>query len=603
LKNIQSISGLVAGRALPYPVHPDDFSRIRQSPEWDLLRRQIVDKAIYFSDQLVFDIRRMLTQSRNAEMAGRLMWQLIKPHQPQVLIGPGFGASPLLYSTALAALADGAELQVLMVRDKRKAHNQKRWVEGDHASAAGKRAVMLDDFMKAGSALPLVRDALRADSIRLDIVALALFFDMWEPLGSRQISTSQLPVLSLFTRHDIGLSRDCHDAVPPLMKGSAPDFLVDTPRWWRMGLNKSLAYPTKCAPVMADDAVFIADEKSTLWKHDLGTGNIRWSVPSLETPQKGIVQKLQYVQGSLVYGCYDGTLTKVNAETGAIQWRWKIDSSIHATPTLDEAGGRIFVNTEQWNGGRPCGHLQCLELATGRLLWKHRHAWWPPGTAAYCVATSLVVAPCNDESFTALDAASGRVAWRFKTEGMVRGQPLIKAMQGKSRLYAATERGRLHCLDTATGELIWTRRYGQGLWHQFLVADETSVFVMDGKWHFTAFDLDSGATRWLGRLRSPGCWQPVWCGAFLVVLSRQGHLAVFDPAREVKVWEGRIPGTYHQPPAVALDASGTAVLVAASSSSGLLAFDIHAHYAGSIAPSQQTPRDMTPQPPTETTPV
>jgi orotate phosphoribosyltransferase len=205
------------------------------------------------------------------KMAGRLMWQLIKPHQPQVLIGPGFGASPLLYSTALAALADGAELQVLMVRDKRKAHNQKRWVEGDHASAAGKRAVMLDDFMKAGSALPLVRDALRADSIRLDIVALALFFDMWEPLGSRQISTSQLPVLSLFTRHDIGLSRDCHDAVPPLMKGSAPDFLVDTPRWWRMGLNKSLAYPTKCAPVMADGAVFIADEKSTLWKHDLGT--------------------------------------------------------------------------------------------------------------------------------------------------------------------------------------------------------------------------------------------------------------------------------------------------------------------------------------------
>jgi hypothetical protein len=111
----------------------------------------------------------------------------------------------------------------------------------------------------------------------------------------------------------------------------------------------------------------------------------------------------------------------------------------------------------------------------------------------------------------------------------------------------------LHCLDTATGELIWTRRYGQGLWHQFLVADETSVFVMDGKWHFTAFDLDSGATRWLGRLRSPGCWQPVWCGAFLAVLSRQGHLAVFDPARELKVWEGvsQAPITSHRQ--IALD--------------------------------------------------
>lgn len=586
MKNTRNTSGLIVGSALPCSSYPGDLSQIRQFPEWEHLRRQIVDKAIYFTDQLVFDFRRMLTQSGNAAMAGRLMWQLIKPHQPQVLIGPGFGASPLLYSTALAALADGVELQVLMVRDKRKAHNQKRWVEGDHASATGKRAVMLDDFMKAGSALPLVREALKADEVKVDLVALALFFDMWEPLGSRQISTSQLPVLSLFTRHDIGLSRDCHDALPPLMKGSAPDFVGDTPRWWRMGLNKSLAYLTKCAPVIAGGAVFIADEKSTLWKHDLATGDIRWSVPSLETPQKGIVQKLQHVQGSLIYGCYDGTLTRVNAETAAIAWRWKIDSSIHATPTIDEAGGRIIINTEQWNGGRPCGHLQCLDLATGRLLWKHRHAWWPPGSAAYCAAAGLVVTPCNNESLTALHADSGRVVWQFKTEGMVRGRPLVKTVRGTSRLYAATERGRLHCLDMATGEPVWTRRYGQGLWHQFPVADETCVFAMDGKWHFSAFDLESGATRWLGRLRSPGCWQPVWCGGFLVVLSRQGHLAVFDPAHERKVWEGRIPGTYHQPPAVVVEGPGRAVLVAASTSSGLLAFDIHAHYTGPSAPGK-----------------
>lgn len=137
MKNNYSTSGLIVGSALPCSMHLGDLSQILQSPEWDLLRRQIVDKAIYFTDQLVFDFRRMLTQSRNAEMAGRLMWQLIKSHEPHVLIGPGFGASPLLYSTALAALADGVELQILMVRDKRKAHNQKRWVEGVGRVAAG----------------------------------------------------------------------------------------------------------------------------------------------------------------------------------------------------------------------------------------------------------------------------------------------------------------------------------------------------------------------------------------------------------------------------------------------------------------------------------
>lgn len=574
---------------------------VQQAPEWDLLRRQIVDQAIHFTDQLTFDFRRMLTQGRNVEMAGRLMWRLIKPLAPEVLIGPGFGASPLLFSTALAALAEGVELQVLMVRDKRKEHNQKKWVEGNRVAAMGKRAVMLDDFMKAGSALPLVREALKADGVKLELVALALFFDMWEPLGARQIATSQLPVLSLFSRHDIGLSRDCHDAVPPLMKGSAPDFVQASPRWWRMELNKTTAYPTKCAPVIAVDSVFVADENSTLWKHDLGTGDIQWSVSSLEVPQKGIVQKLQYSGGSLIYGCYDGSLTRLDAGTGEIEWRRKIDSSIHATPTVDEAGGRIFINTEQWNGGKPCGHVQCLELGNGKLLWKHRHDWWPPGSTAYCSVTGFVVAPCNDESLLALDTFTGEVKWRQKTEGLVRGQPLVKSVQGESRLYVATERGRLHCFAIATGKLIWTRRYGQGLWHQFLVADGQSVFVMDGKWHFAAFDLGSGAIRWLSRLRSPGCWQPVWCGQYLVVLSRQGHLAVLDPVKELKVWEGQIPGTYHQPPAITVHGPESAVLVAASSSSGLLAFDIYAHYAGDAACVQATASRGSLQRPTELT--
>ena len=105
-----------------------------------------------------------------------------------------------------------------MVRDKRKDYNQKRWVEGHRPSAQGKRAVLIDDFMRTGSALPLVQEALRADKVDVALCAVALFFDTWEPLGSRQISASALPVISLFTRHDVGLSRDCFDAVPPLMK-------------------------------------------------------------------------------------------------------------------------------------------------------------------------------------------------------------------------------------------------------------------------------------------------------------------------------------------------------------------------------------------------
>jgi len=522
-----------------------------------------------FGKQLNFDFRELLTDANHARDAGKLMWDMLRDLTPEVLIGPGFGAQPLLYATALAALADGVNLQVLMVRDQRKAYNQKRWVEGHRLAAKGRRAVLMDDFMLAGSAVGLVEQALAADDVPLNIVAVALFFDMWEPLGSRQISQSRYPVHALFTRHDVGLSRDAFDAVPPLMKGRSPDFIGTEPRWWRFGLNRATGYPTKCAPLVMNGGAFVADDACRLWRHDLASGEIDWCVPGLAQAHKGVVQLLQGHGDSVVYGSYDGTLTRVLAGSGEIVWRWRLDSSIHATPCIDPMRGRVYVNTEQWNSGHPTGHLQCLDWHSGLPVWKHRHAWWPPGSAALSQDGQVVVAPCNDSTLGAWQADDGSLLWRVSSHGLVRGRPLVHG----NAVIVATEQGRLQCFGLEGGHLIWSVQYGKPLWHQFLRAHGSQVLVLDSKWHLSAFEIDSGQLRWLTRLRSQGCWAPVACGDHLLVLSRDGHLAVIRPEHEVKVWEGRLPGQYHQPPAV-----GDNVLLAASTNAGLLAYTIHPEY-------------------------
>ena len=122
--------------------------------------------------------------------------------------------------------------------------------------------------MEKGSAVPLVESALKADGHDLNICAAAIFFDMWEPLGSRQISVSRFPVVSLFKRHDIGLSRDCFDAQPPLMKGTAPDFISE-PKWWRFDFNPDKFNMVKSAPVIVDDAV--AGDVAALGEQPRGT--------------------------------------------------------------------------------------------------------------------------------------------------------------------------------------------------------------------------------------------------------------------------------------------------------------------------------------------
>lgn len=543
---------------------------VRLSRAWERLRKEICGRAMWFEDEPTFDFRRLLTHATIARDAGRLMWEAVRSFRPQVLVGPGYGATPLLYAMATAALDDGHTVRVLMVRDKRKEHHQKRWVEGDTDDLHLTRAVLVDDFLKGGSAVALVREALAADGIDIHIAAVAVFFDMWTPLGSRQITVSQMPVIPLFTRHDIGLSRDCFDARPPTMAGSRPPLIAERPRWWRFDLHRTATPGPKSAPLIHDGAVFVADDRCTIWKHDIASGDVLWSAPGPAQPRKGMVQLLQWADGSLVYGAYDGTVTRLDATSGIVLWRWKIDSSVHSTPWTDASSSRIFVNTEQWNEGRPIGHLQCLDWRTGRVQWKLQHAWWPPGSPVHDSTHDVVYATCNDSTLVAADASCGKVLWRVPTKGLVRGRPCAAG----DKVIVATELGWLQCFAAEDGRCLWSVRYGRGLWHQMPVLYRDQLLILDGKGHFSAFALDGGRLLWTSRLREAGCWRPVIWGRYAAVLSTGGQLAVLDLHEQVKLWEGRIPGRYRQPPHIS-----QGVLAAASNDSGLLAYDLNDFYA------------------------
>jgi outer membrane protein assembly factor BamB/orotate phosphoribosyltransferase len=536
-----------------------------------MLRRGIYERALLLSDDITYDFRQLLTQARHARAAGRLLWKLITPFRPDVLLGPGFGAAPLLSVVAAAALDEGVDLPFLMVRDRRKDHGRKRWVEGSRC-AEGARAVVIDDFLGNGSGVATVDEALRADGLVLDIRALAVLFDDWKPLGSRQLSVSRFPVVSVFKRHDIGLTRDCHDARPPMMRGSAPPF-IEAPLWWRFELSGHSSHPIKCAPTIADDAVFVADDASRVWRLDARTGEAVWRTDSLAKPFKGIVQRLLHVDGSVVFGCYDGTVTRLDGATGGVRWRWRLDSHVHATPVVDLAHRRVFINTEQENGGDPFGHLYALDWESGRVIWRYRHACWAPAGPVHCPTNRAVIATCNDRSIVCVDADSGALRWQARTAGLVRGKPAIAG----DRVLVATENGFLQAFHVAHGGELRSRRHGPGSHHQFLHADGDVAYVLDGICHLTAFDIHDFSVRWMSRLRSPGVWCPVSFNDHLVVLSRDGHLALLDPKRELKVWEGSVGGTHRQPPAVG-HAHGVPLLVTAGNQSGLKAFRIHPHY-------------------------
>jgi len=555
------------------------YEDIRGTDDWAFLRRAILDHGVILGGtDISFDLRPVVANATRLAICGDLLWQIIRPFRPEVLVGPGFGAAPLLSAIALSALRDGVELHFLMVRDNRKQHNRKRWVEGLH-QPAGARAVIVDDFIGRGTAIDLVDKALAADGHNLSILACAFLFDMWTPAASRQLSVSRFPVVSVFKRHDIGLSRDAFDARPPDMRGAYPPFAGE-PLWWRMGFFEKTAdddYQWKSTPAIADDAVFAADDQSRVWRHDAGTGDIQWCTPSLATPTKGIVQKLVHADKSLVYACYDGTVTRLDASDGSVIWRRRQDSSIHATPWYDRRRRMIYVNTEQWNDGDPFGHCCALNWDDGRLIWSKRLAFWTPGSPCVDDTAGLVFATPNDRSLIAIDIETGQERWRQATSGLVRGRPAVS----DGRIYVIDERGLIVCRDSATGELVWSRKYGPGEGHQFTMVDGNFVYALDSKWHFLAFDKKDGRLTWMTRLRSAGNWGPVRCGRYLVVVSRWGEIAVLDPEKQVKVWEARLGGRVRQPPAIGMTRNGP-LLALASNSRGLLAYRIDPFYGDDI---------------------
>ena len=125
--------------------------------------------------------------------------------------------------------------------------------------------------------------------------------------------------------------------------------------------------------------------------------------------------------------------------------------------------------------------------------------------------TLFVGSPCND-SVSALDTETGAEKWRFYTDGPVRFAPLA----WKSRVFAASDDGCLYCLDAATGKLLWRFRavpsqrkiIGNGrlisVWpiRGGPVLADGRIYFAAGMWPFEgifvyALDADTGDVVWL----------------------------------------------------------------------------------------------------------
>lgn len=140
----------------------------------------------------------------------------------------------------------------------------------------------------------------------------------------------------------------------------------------------------------------------------------------------------------------------------------------------------------------------------------------------------------------------------FGAEGLMSGvQPVVS---GK-RLYIGTLHGILHCIDTDSGQDVWTLDMQEAALHAAAVgfverAGEDVVFIAGARGSVYAVRSSNGKTLWM-RQTGGSVWNaPVLHGGLLVLGDRNGHVYAFDAARGDVRWTARTDGPILNSPAI-----------------------------------------------------
>ena len=162
-------------------------------------------------------------------------------------------------------------------------------------------------------------------------------------------------------------------------------------------------------------------------------------------------------------GTHDDTWRCLNADTGEQLWELtypapgELDytNTPRATPVI--VGGKVYLLSA-------FGHLHCVELKTGKVLWKRdllADFGGKPLSWGFCPSPMvneghLVTGTASkDAAVVALDRHTGKMIWKTPGEPMAHGAMLLEVFGGRRQL-VGYDIESIHGWDPETGKCLWT---------------------------------------------------------------------------------------------------------------------------------------------------
>jgi outer membrane protein assembly factor BamB len=239
--------------------------------------------------------------------------------------------------------------------------------------------------------------------------------------------------------------------------------------------------------------------------------------------------------GRLYFATNSGKVFAVNATTGLRAWAHSTGRCQAASPAVaQDMVYVVFLNPLPCNASGGKGHLVAYWAGSGNVRWSRPLG--PSETSPVVVGDSVYVGDWDGYVY-AFSAHTGRLWWKFKADGKIKGGVAVaggrvyfgtygssvyavSAITGKEiwrssaqsrlgssghfyatpavaygRVYVGATDGKVYSFGADTGDLIWSHYTGgyvyssSAVWHDL-------VFTGSYSGRFSAYDAATGDTRW-----------------------------------------------------------------------------------------------------------
>ncbi|MEM9550988.1 MAG: PQQ-binding-like beta-propeller repeat protein [Pseudomonadota bacterium] len=351
----------------------------------------------------------------------------------------------------------------------------------------------------------------------------------------------------------------------PAFRTAHPALRTTPQRVWSVGIGAgdSRRQRITASPIVGGGLIYTLDAAARV-SAVTPSGAVRWSAdvtPSRSNEGDATGGGLAYDNGTVYVSLGFGDLVALDATSGAVRWRQRLDATGSGMPTVSD--GIVYVVAGDETGW-------AIDAATGRVRWQVDAT--PSianvlGAPAPAITARLAVFAFGSGEVVATFKSGGVQRWTATVSGQREGVALARysdltgmpVVVGNS-IYVGNQSGRLVSLDAENGARNWTLQ--QGTTGPAWPAGD-SIFAITDTQQLIRVDAGSGEIIWAAPLpgftRETGGrrveifahYGPVLAGGRVVVVSNDGRLRSFSPESGALVGTVDIPDGATSPPAVA----------------------------------------------------